>query len=91
MPALTWSDPTTLVWAAVGGAYGYTVHRAGNNLGFDTCLATEIAETELTESDLPQSGEMFAYLASAVGTCGSGSVGTGSNNTPRTSVVCNPQ
>jgi hypothetical protein len=55
---------------------------------FETCLASGVAATSTTDEAEPPAGGAYGYLVRGRNACGTGTWGTESNGTPRTTNVC---
>jgi hypothetical protein len=101
VPEITcrFDNPTTLTWAAVGGATRYNVYR-GNltgladadadhlpDGGYGTCQNSRdaiLTDTQFVDTDVPTAGQVgFHYLVSATGAGGESGLGTNSFGDPR--------
>jgi hypothetical protein len=88
------SDKTTITWSAAAFATNYDVVRGGTGSfpvgpgGADEVCFDNLASTTLVDSAVPTAGAGFWYLSRGQNACGTGSYGTQSNGTPRTSTTC---
>jgi hypothetical protein len=85
---LYWPDDVTLSWPAVAQASEYAVDR-GNFAGdvpfaYDhACFEANVAGTSIVDTGVPAAGSGWYYLMTASNSCGDGSPGAASDETPR--------
>ena len=92
------ADKQTLSWnSAVPSSGPATVHDAMRSAlnelpvgggGAETCLASGITGTSITDGTVPTEGSGFYYLVRGRNVCGAGTYGTATSGSPRTSSVC---
>jgi len=88
------ADKTTYSWAPVAGATAYDVVRGslsalpvGPGGGDETCF-NDLGSASLTDATVPAPGTGYFYLARGANACNTGTYGTQSNATPRTTTTC---
>jgi len=91
------ADRITLIWqSAVPGAGTGSVHDVLRGAiddqpvggGSEACLASGIPGTTTTDPQLPAAGKGFRYLVRGRNSCGTGSYGSATDGTPRSSAAC---
>ena len=87
--AMSGSTGVRIRWAEVPETQVYNVYRATIPLGgppnpHPACLLAEIVGTQVIDSQNPPLNSFFYYVEAGVNPCGQGTLGDGSDGTPRT-------
>lgn len=87
---LGWDASRVLDWPPVAGAFAYNVYQGDAGFGGVACAVP--ATTGNTAPGLPDPvpGGLLTYIVAALGHCGEGTLGFGTDNLARESAACEP-